>query len=90
MLVETYDKHCDSDLHTLRYYLSDDMSKDTRPFRRLSVLNSSPYQYFNVLTDFQIYIPIIESENTVIIQFVLYSYVVVVGIARLCTFESDE
>lgn len=48
MLVNIFDEHCDSSSNSIKYELLEYMAKDLWNFETLSVLDSSPYEYFNV------------------------------------------
>lgn len=41
MLVDTFDDHCDTDLHTLQYHLLEHVVDDMRKFVPFFVLGSS-------------------------------------------------
>lgn len=48
MLLEMFDKHCNTRLHTLKYHLFDHMLNDTERYGALFIFNSRPYELLNV------------------------------------------
>lgn len=48
MLVERFDKQCDSGMYTLIYHLFEQMVEDICVFESLSVLDINPYERFDL------------------------------------------